>query len=329
MITYYFKIAARNLWKNKSFSAITIFGLAIGLATCILITLFVTDELSYDKFHRNYDRIYRINADFLVNGNTFRERHSPALFGEVLQHDYPQIEKYCRITLQGGVLVTRGQETIAEQHACFGDSSLFDVFTLPMLAGDAKTALREPSGLVISEKIAKKYFNSIDVVGKTLRLDNQSDYIVTGVIKDVPAQSHVHFDFIRAMAGVPESRQDQWMADNFTTYVRVRPGTTKAQLDGFLATATERYMDEPLRKMVGSSIADLKAKGEHFGYNAIRIDQIHFTFRPGQRSRAFGQHPVCIHLYRGRHYYPARRLCEFHEPFHRTFRLPRERSRHA
>lgn len=275
MLTYYFRIATRNLWKNKSFSAITIFGLAIGLATCILISLFVTDELSYDKFNRHYERIYRINADFMVNGNTFHERYTPALLGEVMKKDYPQVENYCRLTLQRNVLVKAGAETIMEKNACFADSSIFQVFTLPLLAGDAATALRNPSSVVISETLARKYFKSIDVLGKVLRFDNTTDNTITGVLKDMPAQSHLHFDVLRAMADIPESRQSSWMADNFVTYMLLRPGTMEPQLKGFLREATARYMDAPLQKMVGSTIAELESKGGRFSYTPIRLDKIH------------------------------------------------------
>ncbi|WP_295127754.1 ABC transporter permease [uncultured Chitinophaga sp.] len=275
MLTYYFRIAARNLWKNKSFSAITIFGMAIGLATCMLITLFISDELSYDKFNDKHERIYRINADFAVNGNSFHERYTPALLGEVLKKDYPQIENFCRLTLEGNTLVKHGAETIMEKNAFFADSTIFKVFSLPMLAGDPATALRDPFSVVISEQMANKYFNGTTALGKVLRLDNTRDYVVTGVIKDVPAQSHLHFNFLKAISEIPESRQDNWMADNFVTYVLLRPGTSVAQLNGFLKEATRRYMEGSLEKMVGDNITRLEQKGGRFGYYAIRLDRIH------------------------------------------------------
>lgn len=275
MFRYYYKIAIRNLWRNKGFSAITIFGLAIGLATCLLITLFVTDELRYEYFNDKADRIYRINADFLVNGSTFKERNTPALFGPVLQQDYPQIEKYVRFLQQEHILVKKGEETLVEDNVCFADSTVFDIFSLHMIAGNPVTALRNPYSMVISERMAKKYFNSTDVVGKTLQTDNISQYTVTGVIKDVPAQSHLHFDFIRAMAQEEYSREAQWMADNFVTYVLLRPDATQQQLDGYLKQATKKYMENDLRKLTGSGIADLEKKGGHFGYNSIPLKKIH------------------------------------------------------
>jgi len=275
MFRYYYKIAIRNLWRNKAFSAITILGLAIGLATCLLIALFVTDELSYESYNDKADRTYRINADFLVNGSVFKERTSPALLGPVLQQDYPQIEKYTRLLEHKDILVRKGEQTLIEHNASLGDSTIFDIFALQMIAGDPVTALRNPFSIVLSERMARKYFNSIDVVGKILHTDNIYDYTVTGVIKEVPSQAHIHFDFIKAMSQEEYSRQEQWMADNFTTYVRVRPGVTEQQLDGYLKQATKKYMEGALTKLTGSNIADLERKGGHFGYKAIPIKNIH------------------------------------------------------
>ena len=275
MLNNYFKIAFRNLWRNKGFSAINIFGLAIGLATCLLITLFVTDELSYDRYNKKADRIYRINADFLVNGNFFNERFTPSQFGAVLIKDYPQIENYVRFTRQGDILVQKGDETLVEHNASFADSSLFEVFTLPLIKGDPRTALTQPHTMVISESMAKKYFNSTNIIGQSLLTDNTNPYTITGVIKDVPPQSHLHFDFIRSMSELDESRATSWMYDNWITYVLVRPGTSQQTLDGYLRDATKKYMDISLKHMVGSSVEELEKNGGHFRYTAIPLTGIH------------------------------------------------------
>lgn len=275
MFKYYYKIATRNLWRNKAFSAITVLGLAIGLATCLLIALFVTDELKYDSYIKNADRTYRINADFLVNGSSFRQRYAPALLGEVLQQDFPQVEKYVRFIQQPHILVQKGEQTLIEDGISYADSTVFDMFSLEMVAGNPVTALRAPKSIVLSESMARKYFNSIDIVGKSIHTDNINDYTITGVIKDVPSQAHLHFHFIKAMAELEDSRQPQWMSDNFATYVRLRPGATQEQLNGYLKVATKKYMEEHLRKLTGSGIADLEKKGGHFGYTTIPVRKIH------------------------------------------------------
>ena len=275
MLKNYLRIALRNLWRNKGFSAITILGLAIGMATCLLITLFVTDELSYDRFNKKADRVFRLDADFYVNGNAFRERFTPSHLGPVLKEEYPQVENYVRFIDQGDILVKKGTSTLVEHNACFADSSLFDVFTLPMIAGDPKTALTQPNSMVISERMALKYFNSIDVLGKALQVDNTDTYQVTGVIKDVPDQSHLHFDFVRAMSGAAQSREINWMSDNFTTYVLMRPGATGGQLDSYVKAATKKYMEGPLKKMTGSDFSDLAKTGGRFGYTVLPLTKIH------------------------------------------------------
>ena len=120
-----------------------------------------------------------------------------------------------------------GTETLLEPNSCSADSTLFDVFTFPMIAGDPKTALTQPYSLVITESMARKYFNSTDVIGKTLLLNNMANYKITGVIKNMPEQSHFHFNFIKAMSELESSRSDFWLNNNFVTYLLARPGPLK------------------------------------------------------------------------------------------------------
>jgi len=276
MLQNYFRIALRNLWNNKVFSAINVFGLAIGLAVCLLIALFVTDELSYDKYNEKADRIYRINADFLVNGSAFKDKTVPAQLGATLVRDYPQIETATRLYGMDDILVKKGNETLIEHHSVFADSSVFDVFTLPLISGNPKTALSVPQTMVVSETIAKKYFGSTDAaMGKSMEVDNINTYTITGVLKDMPANSHFHMNFIRALVGNPDSYDTNWMSDNFMTYVVVKPGVTKQMLETYLKQVTKKYMESSLIRLVGSGISDLERKGGHFTYNAIPVTQIH------------------------------------------------------
>ncbi len=290
MFYNYIKIAFRNLWRNKAFSAINILGFAIGLATCLLITLFVTDELSYDKFHEKANRIYRINADFLVNGSSFNERTVPAKFGPALVKDYPQIETMARTRTfgNGDISVKKGNETIIEHNCVFADSTLPDVFTLQFIGGNPKTALTQPKTMVVSETIAKKYFNSTDVIGKSLVIEGNHEYFITGVIKDMPAQSHVHFNFIMAMSELDDSRNANWMTDNFVTYLLVKPGVNKSTIDGYLNEATRKYMQSELVKLVGSDIDMLEKKGGHFRYSVIPITDIHLRSTLTSEAEASG-----------------------------------------
>jgi putative ABC transport system permease protein len=275
MFNNYFKIAFRNLWRNKGFSAINIFGLAMGLAICLLITLFVVDELSYDKFNTKADRIYRVNSDFKVNGSLFNDRESPALMAATLVKDYPQIENAARIMDNGKILVKKGNETIVEQNSFYADDALFDVFTLPMIAGNPKTALSQPHSLVISEYIAKKYFNSTDVIGKTMHLDNTTDYKITGVIKNMPVQSHSHFNLIKAISERSDRNNPEWTSENFITYLLAKPGVTQQDIDGYLKQASKKYAEPNLQQFLHMSLADLEQKGDHFRFVTIPVTKIH------------------------------------------------------
>lgn len=197
MFKNYVKVAMRNLWKNKGFSAINIIGLAVGIAVCLLITLYVTDELSYDKYNDKADRTYRVDGDIQFGGNHYILAVAPDPMGPTLKKDFPQVEHYTRFRNYGGFLVKKGAENVPEDKVIYADSTLFDVFTLPMTEGDPKTALTEPNSIVITESMAKKYFGTANaIVGKSLLINDADNYRITGVIKDIPQQSHFRFNFL-------------------------------------------------------------------------------------------------------------------------------------
>ena len=209
MFRNYLKIAWRNLVKNRTFSFINITGLASGLAFFILIALYVADELSYDRFHEKAGRIYRINSDIVFGGNKLHLAVASDPMGAALKKDYPQVEEFVRFyTSRGSKLIKKGDQFINENDVAHADSTLFNVFTLPVIAGDARTALNEPNTVVISESAAKKYFGITDVVGKNIETDDSGStlYKITAVMKDIPHNSHFNFTMIFSMDNV----QYQW-----------------------------------------------------------------------------------------------------------------------
>jgi putative ABC transport system permease protein len=217
MLRNYFKVAFRNLWKNKTYSFINIVGLAIGLSCFLLILLYVLDELSFDRYNQKADQTYRINADLRFGGSDLHLPVTSDMMGEVLKKDYPQVEQYTRIyTSNGNKLIRKGNEYINEINVAHVDSTFFDVFTLPALAGDTKTALNQPNTVVISESTAKKYFGTTDVIGKTIETNDKVNYKITAVIKDIPNNSHFHFDFLFSMKNV-DYQWGQFLSHNFHT----------------------------------------------------------------------------------------------------------------
>ena len=275
MYKNYWKVALRNLWKNKSFSAINIIGLAAGLAVCLLIVLYVADEWSYDRYNKNADRIYRLDADILFNGTVFNAATSPNPMAATLVKNYPQIEQFVRLSFLYDILVRKGNQNIQEHQCVLADSSFFKVFTAPMIAGDPLTALDEPNSLVIDETTARKYFNSTDVVGKTLYVNNAENCKITGVIKDFPPQSHFHFSFIRPFHETWPGQDNDWTTSGIHSYILVKPGVKQSLIQSQLDEIVNTYLSKQLEETFHSSIRNLQSKGDHFRYHLMPLTEIH------------------------------------------------------
>ena len=181
MIKNYIKTAFRSLMKNKGFTFINVLGLALGLATCLLIVFYVFDELSFDKYNVNADRIYRVNNEIKFGGNTNVYAQSPAPAASALKADFPEIDQVARMIMKGGAQVKKGNQSIQEDKMIYADNSIFNIFTLPMVNGSPAHALTEPHTVVISEKAALKYFNRTNVVGQVLTFNEKDQYKITGV----------------------------------------------------------------------------------------------------------------------------------------------------
>lgn len=284
MFKNYLKVALRNLWKNKAFSALNIVGLATGLAVCLLIVLYVVDELSYDKYNVNADRIYRLDADIYFNNTSAIFAVAPDPLAPALKRDFPDIEEEVRINNQSDILVKKDNQNVQDHNCAYADSTFFKVFTVPMIHGNPATALKEPNSIVIDETTAKKYFNSTDVVGKTLYVDNNTYCKITGVIKDIPKQSHFHFHFIR-----PRGKDnDSWLSNNTYNYVMVRPGVTQEKLQKDVDATINNYLGKELESQLHSTLSDLKKNGSHFIYHATPLTDIHLHSNKSYEIEANG-----------------------------------------
>lgn len=277
MLRNYFKTAFRNLWKNKGFSAINIVGLAIGLATCLLILIFVMDELGYDRYNKKADRIYRVDSEIKFGGHHFIGASMPAPAGPAMLRDFPEVEKEVRMRGFGGITVRKGAQTIREDAVIYADSTLFDVFTLPMLQGDPRTALIDPHTVVITERMAKKYFGtSSEIVGRNMIFNDSTPYKVTGVIRDLPEQSHFHFDFFISLAESENARRaDEWLSNNYNTYVVLREGVKPAQLEAKFGGMIRKYIEPMLRSVVNISLDDFFKNGSYVGFSLTPLTSIH------------------------------------------------------
>ncbi|MBA2249030.1 MAG: ABC transporter permease [Chitinophagaceae bacterium] len=278
MLKNFFKIAYRNLVKNKVLSFINITGLAIGLSCFLMIALYVIDELSYDRFYPNAGRIYRINSDMRFGGSEMNITQTSDMMGSLLKKDYPQVQEYTRLyTSDGSKLIKKGNEFINEQKVVNADSTFFTVFTLPAIAGDLKTCLNEPNTVVINESTAKKYFGNTNVVGKTIETkeDKNNIYKVTAVIKDIPHNSHLNFDFIFSMKNV-DYQWGQLTSHNFHTYLLLKPGTDYKAFEKNFDVYVDRYvLPEVKQFMQIKSMDEFKKSGNKLHYSLMPLTKIH------------------------------------------------------
>jgi putative ABC transport system permease protein len=275
MFKNYIKTAFRSLKKNKGFTLINVFGLALGLCVCMLIVFYVIDELSYDNYNTKADRIYRVNNEIKFGGNTNNYAVSPAPLAQTFLNDFPEVENATRFRDRGGFKVRKGDENIQERRFVYADPQIFDVFTLPMLQGDPKTALKDPKSVVINETIAKKYFNTTNAVGKSFTFNDTLFYKVTGVIKDIPKQSHFNFDFMLAMSGLDESKEDAWLSNNFNTYILLKQGAGVAKLDAKMPAMVRKYVGGQLQAAVHMTYDQLEKGGNYFRISLTPLNDIH------------------------------------------------------
>ena len=277
MLKHYLKIAFRNLWRNKGISAINIIGLATGLATCLLIILYVLDELSYDRYNLNAGRIYRVGHDVKFGGNHFDLAQAPAAMGPETVREFPQVEQYVRFSWHYPVLIKKGEENLRETKVTYADSTLFDVFTLPLIAGNAKTALKEPHSIVITETMAHKYFNMPDPVGQTLLIDNKENYKITAIIKDIPQQSHFNFDIFLPMCENEDSRNgdDGWISENYNTYLLFKKGTDATRMLPEFDKMLEGHVSPILKNTLGTTLEEFKKQGSYVRNTLTPLTDIH------------------------------------------------------
>jgi len=254
----YVRIALRRMLRQKGYSFLTVAGLALGMACAILIVLFIHHELSFDRFHENSDRISRVVVDATDGHQQILIPSAQMAFGPTLAEKYPDVAAFARVQRLSKTLVKYADRGFYETGLLYADASVFDVFTFPLAAGDPRTALAQARTVVLTEKTAKKYFGGEDPLGKTLRFDDKEDFVVTGVMRDVPGNSHLQFDGLVSLetrfASDAELRQD-WLNVNVPTYVLFRDKRGPKEIEPKLAALVEEKLGPLFKRMSGARIA--------------------------------------------------------------------------
>lgn len=222
----------RNLKKDKGYSFLNILGLTIGISFSLFLFFYISDELSYDRYNKNGDRIYRINSYIKEPDNAPQWAVTPYPLGPALKKDYPEVEQSVRFVGAGRPMLKNGTIQFYEEKVFFCDSNLFDVFTYEFLEGNPKTALMEPKSIVLTRSLAEKYFpqdaahgKKGPYFGKTLQNAQGEIYKVTAVVKDLPKNSHIIFNAVISNSSLPKDFANNWGGFGFFTYALLKPGT--------------------------------------------------------------------------------------------------------
>jgi len=284
MFRNFITIAFRILFRHKAYSLINISGLAIGLTSAILILLYVQDELSYDQFHENYNRIYRAGLHATNQGNEFTLALSCVPLAPTLVQDYPEVISATRLfTFVGESIVRYKENSFIEDRFIYADSCFFKVFTKGLLKGDPATVLSRANTVVITDEMANKYFGSEDPIGKVIEVEvetlldpfTRTEFEVTGVVRKYPGNTHMKFDFLGSMETMEIINSTDWMSYIVYTYVQLQEGYSPGQLEAKFPDMVMKYVGPQWEQLVQTTMEESFERGVKYGYFLEAIKNIH------------------------------------------------------
>ena len=272
----YFTVALRNISKNKIFTLINMLGLAIGLASSILILIFIIKEKSFDRFHEHANEIHRLYIDGGIGDQSFRGAWTSMTMAPTFTEEIPEIEKFVRFDVYNQQLIWYDGEKRIEDHFLFADSSIFDIFTINFLRGDPATALTRPKSVVITREKAREYFGDQDPLGLPLSVNRDSNYyVVTGVIEPLPENSHFFADFIASMSTLEYSRTETWFQNSIFSYVLLRMGADPDVVQEKMDEVMLRHIEGELQAILGVGPEEWKEGGNRYGVYLQPLKDIH------------------------------------------------------
>jgi putative ABC transport system permease protein len=276
MIKNYLTTAFRIMLRQKSYSMINIIGLSLGITASLLIILYVVDELSYDKFHRDADRAYRLSFAGRLEGNDFNGATSPAPVAPAIQAEIPEIEEAVRFGLWRTMPISFEDKAFTEKYFLVADSNFFKFFSFPVIHGDPATALKGVDKVAITQSAATRYFGNENPIGKILlRGSEKKATEVTAVIADAPANSHIQFDMILSGQSWNYMKDGNWTSNNLYTYFRIHPDADINKVKKQLDVMCEKNMGAELEKFLGMTFKEFRAKGNDVGLKTQPMLDIH------------------------------------------------------
>ncbi len=275
MLKFNLMIAWRNLLKHKFYSAINIMGLAIGLASAIYIALYVYDELSYDAHFENSERIVRVASELALGDNYWHMVVSPDPLAAAFKSEFPEIEKSARFRNTASLLVKKNAEVVKLNDVMFTDQEMLEIFKFDVVYGDLKEALSDPTSAVLTLSSARKLFGDRNPVGQSFVTLENNAYQISAVVKELPDQTHFHFDVLISMVGNPRANKGIWLSNNFHTYMLLKEGVLKESLEAKFPSVYEKYFGPQLQEYAGISYEQALSNGGLIRYHLQPIEDIH------------------------------------------------------
>ncbi len=274
MISNLIKVAFRNFWKNKSTSVINVLGLSMGIACFFLIMANVRDEFSYDQFHENKDRLYRVALERIYPDNVVNYAIIPSGIGPAMKTDFPEIEDTTRIfKMQGEVLFQYKDQSFDEKDICFAEPNFFQMFSIPLIEGDSDSVFPHPNSMVITEQTAVKYFGDEDPLGKQITAP-QGEFIITGVCR-LPKKSHIGFDFLCSLELLDFDSQPNYVGFSVHTYVSLEKGVSPEAVEQKMPALVKHYAAGQIESQTGVSFEAYTQAGNGYNYFLQPITDIH------------------------------------------------------
>ena len=286
MLFNYLKIAIRNIRRQKFYAFINITGLTIGLVTSLLIILYIVDEFSYDRFHEDADRIYRVNLMGRMSGQEFNSSYSSAPVASGFMNEIPGVEQACRIALWEDMPIELQEDLFTEKTVLVADSNFFDFFSFRLLSGDPKSVLARPNSIVLTETAANKIFGYTGpgdnrCIGQSLEFGNEKWVCnITGIVEDPPSNSHFHFSMILSMETWDYSRNSVWVSNSLITYIKLGEDTDPDLVESQIPELVKKHIGPQAQQYLGISFEEFLEKGGAYGFYLQPLTEIHFTSDP-------------------------------------------------
>ena len=281
MFRNYLKITTRNLIRNKGYTFINITGLAVGICCCLLIFMYVYDEINFDRFHEHYNELYRVILKGRFANEDLEIATSPAPMAFTLIRELPEVVQATRINQTGKFQIRRGDQMFDEGGVLFVDSTFFDVFSFVLIQGDSRNCLVEPHTLVLTQEMTEKYFGDENPMNQSMIMEDGTPYKVTGVVENPPNNSHIKFDFLFSLSSIEYSRNDMWVSNNYQTYIRIALNSDIEALSEKFIDLVYRYAGPQLQAATGVTLEEFEKAGNSYGFYLEPMKNVYMRSRVG------------------------------------------------